>query len=429
MNLKEMLKNLMQQRSAQAALITNAATTDELDRIELELRKFDMQIAQVQAQIEMEGEGEDPAARSTDGAAGAEGGQPEQRSMNPMASYSLGEQRNTEQVDDIYATVEYRNAFKNYIVSGTPIPEKFRGAENRAAEMTVVRDVAAVIPTTIQNRVIEDLTTEGKILDRITQTSMQGGIQIPLSEVNPEATWLASEETVSDEQKAKMEAKISFAYHILEARIAVGILSATVALPVFEATMVKNLKKAMIRALEKAIVAGTGAGQPKGITKYDLPAEQVIEFTADQIGTVKGWARAEAAIPEAYEDGEIYMMNKQTWEMYLNGMVDTNGQRIGLGKINEKGQKILNGREVMTVDTLPGYDNASTGDIFGVLVNLEEYLLNSNLNMYYKKYFDEDKNKWVNKMLTIADGQMCIGTDSKGAIVGAKGLIYLKKTV
>ena len=108
-------------------------------------------------------------------------------------------------------------------------------------------------------------------------------------------------------------------------------------------------------------------------------------------------------------------------------MTDTTGQKIGLGKINESGQKILNGRPVITTDELPSYDAAADGDIFGILVNLKEYCLNSNLAMYYKKYFDEDKNKWVHKALTIVDGKMPIGNDSNGKLVGAKGLIYLTK--
>ena len=282
------------------------------------------------------------------------------------------------------------------------------------------------------NRVIEDLTVEGKIISRITQTSFQGGVDIPVSDIMPEATWLSSEETVSDEQKAEMNAKVSFAYHVLEAKVSIGLLTSTVTLGVFESTVVKQLKKAMTRAIEKAVVEGTGSGQPLGFTKYNLPANQVIEFTASQIGTVKGWARAEAAIPEAYEDTEIYMMNKQTWEMYLNGMVSSTGQKIGLGKINEKGQKILNGREVLTCDKFPGYDNASDGDVFGALVDLSQYCLNSNLAMYYKKYFNEDKNKWIHKALMIADGKMAIGEVGEGSskkLVGAQGLIYLKKKV
>lgn len=72
-------------------------------------------------------------------------------------------------------------------------------------------------------------------------------------------------------------------------------------------------------------------------------------------------------------------------------------------------------------------DAAKAGDIVGALVNLEEYLLNSNLAMYYKKWFDEDTNKWKHKALMIADGQMAIGKDSNNKLVGAGGLVYIKK--
>ena len=277
---------------------------------------------------------------------------------------------------------------------------------------------------------IEDMTIEGKILSRINQTSYQGGIEIPISDINITAKWLESENEVSDEQKAEMNAKLTFNYHVLEARVAIGLLSATVSLPLFEATVVAQLKKAMTRALEIAMIEGNGNGQPLGFTKYTLPVNQVITMTESDIGTVKKWAEVESEIPESYEDSVIYVMAKKTWEMYLNSMTDTTGQKIGLGRINEKGQKILNGREVLTVDKLPSFVSAKTGDIFAVVVDLSQYCLNSNLAMYYKKYFDEDKNKWIHKALTIADGKMAIGTIEKNGstkLVGAKGLLYIKK--
>lgn len=423
MNYLEMLKAAREKREALCTSIRSAKTVQELDGFELELRKVDIEIADLEAKVQ--GEQDDPAKRSL-GDVTPVGG------LNPLGTYRHEENNdNRSSGEDVFGTLEYRQAFRNYVVNGTPIPEQFR-QEQRADSLTVVGDAAAVIPTTIMNKVIEDLTVEGKIINRITQTTFQGGVKIPISDINPTATWLASEEVVSDEQKAEMSASVSFSYHVLEAKVSIGLLTSTVTLGVFESTVVKQLKKAMIKAVETAVISGTGSGQPKGLTKYTLPTEQVIEFTQDEIGTVKGWARAEAAIPEAYEDSEIYMMNKQTWEMYLNGMTDTNGQKIGLGKINEKGQKILNGREVLTTDKFPGYDNAADGAIFGALVNLEDYILNSNLAMYYKKYYNEDKNKWIHKALMIADGQMAIGETGEVGntkLVGAKGLIYLKKKV
>ncbi|MCI1958183.1 MAG: phage major capsid protein [Clostridia bacterium] len=420
------LKTAKEARSAAMAKVKDAKDNNELDKIEVEIRKAELTINDVSEQLNNAGidietglpaEARPESSRSK--------GKTTTGKMIPIASYRSGEKAESE--EDMYSTVEYRNAFKDFVVKGTPIPEKF--AEKREASLTTVSDIGAVIPTTILNKVIEDLTVEGKIISRITQTSYQGGVEIPISEIDITATWVASENTVSDEQKAKMDAKLSFAYHVLEARVSVGLLSATVALPIFESTMVNQLKKAITRAIETAIISGTGSGQPLGITKYSLPNKNIIEMTADEIGTVTAWAGVEAAIPEAYEDSVIYMMSKATWELYLNGMVDKNGQRIGLGKINEKGQKILNGREVLTVDKFPSFVSAANGDIFAVVVDLSKYCLNSNLAMYYKKYFDEDKNKWVHKALTIVDGKMAIGTTSAGKLINAGSLLYIKKKV
>lgn len=418
--LLKMLNAKKEERNNLIKEIDNCNSIEELNDIKVRAASLDAEIKQFEDLL--------------DGNEGIEEsrGQINPPQLNPIATYGVrGRRSQSNEEEDIFGTLEYRQAFRDFVVNGTPIPEEYREAqqEQRTDALTVVGDIGAVIPTNILNRVIEDLTVEGKLLSRVTQTSYQGGVEIPISEVIPTATWLASESVVSDEQKAEMGAKITFGYHVLEAKVAVGLLSATVSLPIFETTIVKQLKKAMIKAIEDSIVNGTGSGQPKGFTKYTLPAGQIIEMTEKTIGTVTAWAEVEGAIPEAYEDDVIYVMSKTTWEKYLNGMTDSTGQRIGLGKINEKGQKILNGREVLTLDKFKSFDAASDGEIFGAVVNLSEYLLNSNLAMYYKKYFNEDKNKWIHKCLMIADGQMAIGEDSKSVLRGAKGLLYLKKKV
>ncbi|ETJ19132.1 hypothetical protein Q604_UNBC18548G0004 [human gut metagenome] len=399
-------------------------SVDELRSINTEIEALNEEIRQLQEVIDSMDEVEPQPIEDRS--------QVNPPQFNPIATYGLrGNQTQIIEDEDVFGTIGYRQAFKNFVINGTPIPEEYRAVqqEQRTDALTVVGDIGAVIPTNVLNRVIEDLTVEGKILSRVTQTSYQGGVEIPIAEALPTATWLANESTVSDEQKAKMEAKITFGYHVLEAKVAIGLLSATVSLPIFETTIVNQLKKAMIKAIEYSIVKGSGSGEPKGFTKYTLPIGQNIEMTASTIGTVQAWAEVEGAIPEAYEDDSIYVMSKTTWEKYLNGMTDTTGQRIGLGKINEKGQKILNGREVLTVDKFKSFDAATNGEIFGAVVNLSEYLLNSNLAMYYKKYFNEDKNKWIHKCLMIADGQMAIGEDSSSVLRGAGGLLYLKKKV
>nr|DAE61734.1 MAG TPA: major capsid protein [Caudoviricetes sp.] len=430
MNMKKKLETMLQKKEARKGELVERSKTSEdvveLRSIHAEMEGLNDEITELRGMLsalqDETPQGTPPTPE-----------EPQARSFNPIATYSLGnnQQIKRNQEEDIYSTVEYRMAFMNYVTKGTPIPEEFRMQldESRSNELTVVGDVAAVIPTNLLNKVIEDITVEGKILARVTQTSYKGGVEIPISEINPVATWLNDEKDLSDEQKGKMEAKVTFSYHVLEAKVALGLLTATVSLPIFEATIVKQLKKAMLRSIEESIVEGSGSGKPLGFTKLTLPEDQVVEFTEDTIGTVKQWAEAEAAIPEAHEDAVIYLMSKKTWEKYLNGMTDASGQKIGLGKINEKGQKIINGREVLVTDRFLGFDKCGEGDIFGAIVDLSQYMLNSNLAMYYKRYFNEDTNKWIHKALMIVDGKMAAGNDSTGKLVGAEGLIYLKKSV
>lgn len=423
MNLEAIQKMLEKRESIRKDLDEKAKTCEdvaELRSIISKAKELDEEIEELRSAISnLEGEFEQRGDTTE-----PKGG------FNPIATYrNINTLKNTDDEEDKYASLAYRKAFKDYVVNGVPIPDEYK-QEQRDNQLTMVGDVGAVIPTNVLNKVIEDITVEGKILSRITQTSFQGGVDIPIADLNPTATWLESEAVVSETQKAEMNAKLSFGYHVLEARIAVGLLTSTVTLNVFENTIVKQLKKAMIRAIEAAIISGTGSGQPKGITTYSLPANQVVKMTPSTIGMVSTWADVESRIPETEEDAVIYVMNKATWEKYLNGMVDSTGQKIGLGKINEKGQKILNGREVLTCENLPSFDGASDEDIFGLVVDLSKYMLNSNLNMFYKKYYDENANKYVHKSLMIADGKMSIGETNLGRskkLVGAKGLIYLTK--
>lgn len=348
--------------------------------------------------------------------------------FTPLKTYSMAAQRNENAEDDVYSSLEYRNAFKNYVLKGTSIPSEF--LQKRSGELTTIGDIGAIIPTTIQNKVISDFKSAGNLLARVTQTFYPAGVRIPISDINFKATWLDSEYVTSDEQKANLDSSVMFGNHVLEAKVGVGLLTATVALPIFETIIQTQLTKSMTRAIEDAIVNGSGVGQPLGFTKYNLPADQIITMTEASIGTVKGWASVEAVIPEEEENNLVYLMSKGTWEKYLNGMTSTTGQKIGLGKINERGQKILNGREVFTLNKFPSFDNAAEGAIWGVAIDLSKYLLNTNLAMYYKKYFNEDTNKWIHKTLTIVDGRFAAGeagTGSDKRLVGAEGLIYLKK--
>lgn len=66
------------------------------------------------------------------------------------------------------------------------------------------------------------------------------------------------------------------------------------------------------------------------------------------------------------------------------------------------------GRETTLVepDVIADFDTASAGDIIGVYWIPNDYGINTNLQFGIKRYFDDDKNEWVNKGLTVVDGKI-----------------------
>lgn len=421
------LAQLIAKRNSLLGDIDNAKTEEELNKINLDLRKVDMQFKEEKRRLEEEAESSKPEAPESARTAAVTqepSAQPVQRMFNPEQvaarsnSVNLSNQGEGDNTEDLFSSIGYRKAFMDYVLRGTPIPQQYVQArkEQRADQMTVVSDVSALIPTNLMNRIIEEAQSYGMILPRVTQTSFKGGVEIPVADIFPTATWI-TEETPSGDQKATANAKVTFSYYMLECRVSLGLLTETVTLPIFENTIVNNTKIAMVKALETAIVKGTGSGQPKGFTAETIETDQVVTLEKSEVDTVKGWAKVEAAMPLAYENGSYYIMHKSTWEQYINGAVDTNGQKLGFANIQGKLTRVLNGREVILTEYLPSFDKAATGDIFCVLINLSQYLLNSNLAMTYKRYFDEDKNKFVHKSLMIADGK----------IADKNGIVFVKK--
>src|SRR5690606_34827886 len=200
--------------------------------------------------------------RRLDVAASIEAGTaPEVRAIESTTDRAVSARQNRS-VDKL-ESIEYRRAFMEYVTRGV----KNDILEFRADETTLPSDIGAVIPTTILNRIVEKMEEVGRIWSRVTKTSIQGGVEIPVSNAKPTAVWLAAGE-VADKQKKVVNASISFSYHKLQVRVAVELVASVVALPIFEQTIADNIAEAMVKALDRAIISGTGTGQPLGIINH-----------------------------------------------------------------------------------------------------------------------------------------------------------------
>lgn len=302
---------------------------------------------------------------------------------------------------DKYGSMAYRKAFMQYVCRGTAIPTEYR-----ADAVSTTTDVGAVIPTTVLNQIVEKLESTGMILALVTRTAYKGGVSIPVSTVKPTATWV-NEGKGSEKQKKdiKKDGMITFAYHKLRCAVAVSLEVDTMAISAFEALLINNIVEAMTKALEQAIISGSGEGQPKGILA-ETPAEgQAIKSIKPAYADL---IAAEAALPQAYENGAVWCMSKKTFMQYY-GLTDTNGQPIGRVNygIAGKPERTLLGRAVIVCDYVKSYAEKMTkGDKFAFLFNFKDYVLNTNYAMGVKKYEDNDTDDMVTKGIMLADGKV-----------------------
>lgn len=281
--------------------------------------------------------------------------------------------------------LQYRNAFMEYVLRGTPIP-----AEVRADANTLTGDVGSVIPTHLVNQIIEKFDNVGMILPLITKTSYKAGVEIPTSSVKPVATWV-SEGAGSDRQK-KATGKITFSYFKLRCEISMSMEVGTMALSAFETKFVENVAKAMVYAIENSVINGTGSGQPKGIL-----AETGVAISGG--ATYAKLCEAEGAVAVEYETGSKWCMNKKTFMKFV-GMVDDQGQpiaRVNYG-VAGRAERTLLGRDVVV--------SPYVADDKAFIFDFADYILNTIYDMGISKKQDWETEDLLTKAVMSVDGKV-----------------------
>ena len=341
--------------------------------------------------------------------------------FNPMATVTTSNMNKRDEPDfDPYGTMEYRKAFKKYVQTGEPIP-----AELRANATTATTDIGAIIPTTIMNEFIKDVSkVYGQVYAKVRKLNVKGGVQFPISKLTASVKWV-TETKASDRQKAgDINEKVSFSYHIAEIRVSQTLLAQVVSLDVFESEIVRIMVEAYVKAMDEAIIAGTGSGQPLGITK-DSRVTNVVELTDAEIGDWTAWRKKLFAnVPLSKRGQGEFLFAASTVESNLLTMKDTNNRPV----FKEASEITMDnlagtffGRNVTLVEPelIKDFDTASTGDVIGVYWVPQDYAVNTQMEFGLKRYFDEDTNEWINKGLTIVDGK----------ILDPSGCFLIKKKV
>jgi len=431
--MKEKLKKLIDEKEKRLAeLKQRAKTTEDIAELRALNEDVDDIIDELRELKEMYGEADKPRddRKPREGDGNDDGNVDvtidEGRALDPVAAMRMENGANNAAKrgkNDPYDTPEYREAFMNFVCRGVPIPAKLR--EARADAVTTTSDASAVIPTTILRELIKEASVYGNLFDEVRKLNIQGGVQVPILTLKPTATWITADTGTkeSDAQKIQANSSVTFSYYGLECKIAQTLLASVVTLQMFEDQFVPLAAEAMAKALDIAIMNGSGSGEPLGITNDTrIPAGNVITLSAADFGTWAGWKKKVfAKMKKAYRGGKFYMA-QGTFDGYIDGMVDDNGQPIGRVNYGIDGDERyrFGGRIVDTVedDVLPAYDDASTNDIVAVFLKPTDYAFNSNLTMTVEKWRDQDTNTIKNKTILIGDGKLL---DPYGVLIIKKG--------
>ena len=304
--------------------------------------------------------------------------------------------------ENIYGSVEYRTAFMKNVLAGEAIPAKF---VNENAN-TKTGDVAVVIPTTTMQRIIEKLEEHGQIYALVTKTNYKGGVSVPTSTVKPVATWVA-EGAGSDRQK-KTTGTITFSYYKLRCSISISLEVETVTLDFFETVFVNQVAESMIAAIEKAIIKGTGSGQPKGILAETVADGQNVDVAKTGSITYKTLWEIKKKVPSGYRNAVKWFMNYSTF-CDIMALTDNAGQpiaRINYG-LDGGSQAAILGTPVVFSDEIDAYADTVVEDtVVAFLFNPADYILNTNLSMTIKQYEDNDTEDKITKAVMLVDGKV-----------------------
>lgn len=377
-------------------------TEDEINGFEAEVK------ALKEERAAMERSAEKRAAMLADIAAG-------KTTATTLRAFGGAKQPEQRTDDDPTNSMEYRKAFMEYVCRGVAIP-----AELRTAATTTTTDAGAVIPTTLVEEIITKLESYGNLYAGFRKLNVQGGVKIPIADIKPEAKWVG--EGASDDQKLSAANAVTFSYNGLECKLAQSLLVNVTTIAAFQQLFVSLATEAMVKALEVAAISGDGNNKPLGVT-VDPRVTNVVEMAEADVKSWDGWHKnVKAKIKKAYRDG-VFIMNQSTFDGYIDGMVDKNGQPVGRTNYGVDGAETYRfmGKTVETVedDVIAAFDDAEDGDVIGVFMRLSDYAINSNMQMTATNWVDNDNNKVKNKLMLVVDGK----------VVDPNGVIVIKKKV
>lgn len=441
MKLKEYLQNLIKNKKEQRQKLNDSLIECEskeqrssilntINTLDSEIRDGEAQIANIEAEEAAKAAADSNEARNA---------------FNPNAALNVVQKTVTQNAGEArseenpLATMEYRKAFMNYVQRG--VKSEILKFEKRDGDAVgVASDLGVLLPETIVQEIITGVEkVYGQLYSRVRKTNIKGGVKYPIGSFS--ATFKRIKETgvgsaPSDRQKAgSAPGYVEFSYLIGEIRIARTLLQSVLSVPAFEKEVAKVIIEAYVKAMDTEIMVGDpDDGEMTGILtelakgnqgRFKDYTDHVIEFTPEDMADWTKWQeKLFAVIPLSMRGMKPqFAMTANTYEANIKTLHDDNNRPVyneTFNPVDGAERATFKGKEVAFVeeDILANFNDADEGDFFGMYwVPEEAYAINSNLQFTMVKYFDQEKNEYVDKALVINDGK----------VLDAKYIYLLKK--
>lgn len=344
----------------------------------------------------------------------------EDRGGNPLASYNIqkAEKRN-DLNNDPRSTIEYRTAFMNYVKTGQMTQElQVRTGDTANASS----DLGVLIPTTVVQEIVKGIEkVYGQLYSSVRKTNLQGGVKYPIGSFDATFSRITESTKSYRQSGGSISAYVEFSYNIGEIRLSQTLLANILSVPVFEKELSETIVKAYVKAMDKEIMTGaSGNNECEGILTEAakmsgrIPNANIIEFTAEDMADWKAWQeKLFAKIPLKMRSmNPEFVMTPNTYEANIKTLCDDNNRPVFTETFNPvDGAEIskFKGKNVTFVedDVLENFNDADNGEYFGMYwVPNMAYAINTNMNFYVKRYFDDETNQFVEKALVVNDGKI-----------------------
>lgn len=357
------------------------------------------------------------------------------------------EQKRSEikEVGNYTDTPEYRRALANHITRQAPMPAEMIAraqAEYRAGQpisVTVadgysnytdplgvpsLANGAVPLPLTFMQEVARDMKEYGGLDQKVSRTSIQGGVAVSEAELVGEAMWINDKQT-SPWNPDDFET-FTFSAWQLEYRVARSLLAQAMLTDNFT-NNAADIASEFSRQLNAAVWDGNGSGKPTGIitdtrligsgsgASAVAPKATIIEVTKEDMDSWAFWASLQYKLNSAYRGRGEWIMSDSTFGGHVAVLRDDNNRPVAnfmsrYDSLNDGFVPAINGRPVNLLDDAIGtdFDTAAVGDIFAAFGDLKHYTLNTQPGMPLTtlSWDDHDNNLHKTKVSMACDGRV-----------------------